>query len=86
MKHEYSAPMTPKLVLKECPFCGGSAHIEHTIADAYYVMCALCLAKSYVYTDIMAAVRAWNLRFEDVTKKYERPNRTRKTRSSKRVL
>jgi Lar family restriction alleviation protein len=54
--------------LRECPFCGGEAELQHNGARqsglVYWIWCATekCLTETDVYEDKSDAIAAWNRR------------------------
>ncbi|SHJ02117.1 restriction alleviation protein, Lar family [Anaerovibrio lipolyticus DSM 3074] len=51
--------------IKECPFCGGAAHIAKYKGqkDTYYATCDSCFAESDLKESEQEAMEAWNRRF-----------------------
>lgn len=58
-------------ILKDCPFCGGEAKLEHSTFDGSYVICTKCFIRTqnYKYVPDHAsdddAISAWNKRDEE---------------------
>ena len=72
--------MSDKKLLKNCPFCGGKATIEHDYDFAshpwYYVECDECGCKTESYVDEngkLKAIESWNTRvpMESIVKELE---------------
>lgn len=52
--------------LKNCPFCGGEAHIEFSyVWWGYFVSCTVCGATQENYDKEEEAIEAWNRRASD---------------------
>ena len=65
-KDRYPLKLLDLMNLKDCPFCGGKARIEHNQYElpdfAYCVRCMNCHAKAEASGTGIKAARNWNRR------------------------
>ena len=52
-----------KKELKQCPFCGSEAYVQHfPLSDTYEIRCSKCGIGTWPETDRAKAVEKWNKR------------------------